>query len=120
MSYLGMLNVYVAWDPSANANRVALSAWNEGTSVAATNWAVIRTDHRVRVDILEADQFDHADTEAIALAIEEYLADDSVTVIQLDGPALTAAVPLDGLGPAMKHLGNLARSRGKRFEVRPI
>lgn len=88
--------------------------------MVATAWNLIRTDHRVRVDIMEAARFEHADTEAIEVALEEYLADDSVTVIQLDGPALAAAVPLDGLGPAMKHLGNLARNRGKRFEVRPI
>jgi len=69
---------------------------------------------------MEASLFAHADTEAIAVALEEYLADDAVTVIQLDGPALEAAEPLDGLGPAMKHLGNLARSRGKHFDVGPI
>ena len=87
---------------------------------AATAWNVTRTDHRVRIDITEATRFEHADTEAIAVALEEYLADESVRVIQLGGPALLAAESLDGLGPAMRYLGNLARSRGKRFEVRPI
>jgi hypothetical protein len=88
--------------------------------MAATAWTVIRTDHRVCIDIMEADRFEHADTEAIEVALEEYLTDESVTVIQLDGPALAMAELMDGLGPAIKHLGNLARSRGKRFEVRPI
>lgn len=88
--------------------------------MVATAWTVTRTDHRVRVDIMEASLFEHADTEAIAVALEEYLANDAVTVIQLDGPALKAAEPLDGLGPAMKRLGNLARSRGKQFDVGPI
>ena len=69
---------------------------------------------------MEASRFEHADSEAIAVALEEYLDDDAVTVIQLDGPALKVAVPIDGLGPAMKHLGNLARSRGKQFDVGPI
>ncbi len=86
----------------------------------ATAWTVTRTAHRVRVDVMEASLFGHADTDAIAVALEEYLADDAVTVIQLDGPALKMAEPLDGLGPAMKRLGNLARSRGKQFDVGPI
>lgn len=94
---------------------------NEGpTTMVATAWTVTRTAHRVRVDVMEAFLFGHADTEAIAGALEEYLADDAVTVIQLDGPALKAAEPVDGLGPAMKRLGNLARSRGKQFDVGPI
>lgn len=88
--------------------------------MAATAWTVTRTDHRVRVDVMEASLFGHADSEAIAVALEEYLADDAVTVVQLDGPALKMAEPIDGLGPAMKHLGNLARSRGKQFDVGPI
>jgi hypothetical protein len=41
-------------------------------------------------------------------------------VIQFDGPVLMEEGPPDGLGAAMRHLGNLARSRGKRFDVGPI
>ena len=65
---------------------------------------------------LEASDFKHADTEAIAVALEEYLADDSVAVLQIDGPAILNAAALDGLGPAIKYIGNLARSRGKRSD----
>jgi hypothetical protein len=85
-----------------------------------TTWTVTRTGNRVRVNIMEADDFKHADTEAISVAIEGYLADDSVEVLHLNGPALMNGEPLNGLGPAMKHLGNLARSRGKAFDVGPI
>jgi hypothetical protein len=95
--------------------------------MVATAWTVTRTQHRVRVDIMEASRFEDADTEAIAVALEEYLDDDTVTVIQLDGPALRVAVLMDGLGPAIKHLGNrpaagasnstLARSSAKPASV---
>lgn len=57
--------------------------------------------------------------QAFAHALEEYLSDDEIKVIQFDGPVLMEQGPPDGLGPALRHLGDLARSRGKRFEVGP-
>lgn len=88
--------------------------------MASAAWTVARTGDQVRIDLTEADEFGHEDTEAIEAALEDYLADDGVKVVKLGGPVLMKEGPPDGLGPAMKHLGNLARSRGKRFEVGPI
>ena len=83
-------------------------------------WTITRSGDRVRIDLTDPAGFTHADTEAIAVALEEYLAEDEVAVIQIDGPVLMEEGPPDGLGAAMRHLGNLARIRGKRFDVGPI
>ncbi len=88
--------------------------------MTATAWTVTRSGDRVRIDLTKAVGFTHADTEAIAVALEEYLSNDEVAVIQFDGPVLMEEGPPDGLGAAMRYLGNLARSRGKRFDVGPI
>jgi hypothetical protein len=88
--------------------------------VGSTTWTVTRNDDRVRIDVTEADGFAETDTEAIAEALEEYLSDDEIKVIRVDGPVLMKQEPPDGLGPVLRNLGNLARSRGKRFEVGPI
>jgi hypothetical protein len=53
-------------------------------------------------------------------ALEEYLSDDEVKVIHFGGPVLMVQQPPEGLGPALRQLGDLARSRGKRFDVGPI
>lgn len=81
---------------------------------------VTRKDDRVRIDVTEAAGFAETDTEAIAQALEEYLSDDEVKVIHFDGPVLMERGPPDRLGSALRHLGDLARSRGKRFHVGPI
>jgi hypothetical protein len=88
--------------------------------MASSTWTVKRTGERVRIDVSEADGFTETDTKAIADALEDYLFDDSVTVIQFDGPVLMEQGPPNGLGDALRHLGNLARKRGKRFDVGPI
>jgi hypothetical protein len=85
----------------------------------ATTWTVTRSGDRVRIDITKAFGYTHADTEAIAAALEEYLSDDGVSVIKFGG-ALLEAIPADGLGESLRYLGNLARSRGKGFDVGPI
>jgi hypothetical protein len=85
----------------------------------ATTWTVTRSGDRVRIDITKAFGFEHADTEAIAAALEKYLSDDGVAVIKFGG-SLLEAEPADGLGAAIRRLGDLARSRGKRFDVGPI
>jgi hypothetical protein len=36
------------------------------------------------------------------------------------GGALLEAIPANGLGESLRYLGNLARSRGKGFDVGPI
>jgi hypothetical protein len=43
-----------------------------------------------------------------------------VRVIQLGGPVLLRDGPPDGLSGAIRSLGELARRRGKRFDVGPI
>jgi hypothetical protein len=85
-----------------------------------TTWTVTRNGERVRIDITEAGGFTETDTQAIAEALEGYLSDDEIKVVQIDGPVLMQEGPPDGLGAALRHLGDLARSRGKRFEVGPI
>jgi hypothetical protein len=88
--------------------------------MGSTTWTVKRTGDRVRVDVSDAVGFAETDTKAIAEALEEYLSDDGVKVVQIDGPVLMQQGPPDGLGAALLHLGNLARNRGKRFHVGPI
>jgi hypothetical protein len=88
--------------------------------VEAARWTVTRRGDRVRIDLIEADAFSSADTDAIASALEGYLADDEVRVIQLGGPVLLRDGPPDGLSGAIRSLGELARRRGKRFDVGPI
>jgi hypothetical protein len=86
----------------------------------ATRWTVTRTGERVQIDVLDAAGFGETDTKAISDALVDYLSDDDVRVIRLNGPVLMDEGPPDGLGQAMRHLGNLARSNGKRFDVGPI
>jgi hypothetical protein len=86
----------------------------------ATRWTVTRTGERVRIDVIDAAGFGETDTKAISDALVDYLVDDEVRVIHLNGPVLMEEGPPDGLGDAMRHLGNLARKSGKRFDVGPI
>lgn len=86
----------------------------------ATRWTVTRTGDRVRIDVIDAGGFGETDTKAISDALMDYLVDDEVRVIHLDGPVLMEEGPPNGLGDAMRQLGNLARDNGKRFEVGPI
>jgi hypothetical protein len=88
--------------------------------VGETTWTVTRSGDRVRINVMEAEGFAEIDTEAIAQALEEYLSDDEVKVIHFNGPVLMEEGPPDGLGRALRDLGDLARSRGKRFHVGPI
>lgn len=85
-----------------------------------TTWTVTRSGDRVRIDMMEAEGFAEIDTDAIAEALEEYLSDDEVKVIHFNGPVLMEEGPPDGLGRALRDLGELARSRGKRLDVGPI
>lgn len=86
----------------------------------AITWILTQTGDCVRVDLRKADSFTHDDTEAIAVALERYLTNDAVAAIKLDGPVLMNDRPRDGLVQAIRHIGNLARARGKRFEVGQI
>jgi hypothetical protein len=88
--------------------------------VAETTWTLTRNGERVRVDLHNAFGITAADTIAISKALEEYLSDDEITVVQVDGPVLMESEMPPGLGSAMRELGDLARSRGKRFDVGPI
>lgn len=83
-------------------------------------WILTRIDDTVRIDLRKANGFTHGDSEAIAVAMEEYLTDDAVAAIKLDGPVLMHDGPPDGLVQAVRHIGDLARARGKRFEVGQI
>lgn len=86
----------------------------------AITWILTRIDDTVQIDLTKADGFTHDDTEAIAVAMEAYLTDDAVTTIKLDGPVLMHEGPRDGLVQAIRHVGSLARARGKRFDVGQI
>lgn len=86
----------------------------------AITWVLTRIDDTVRIDLTKANGFTDDDTEAIALAMEAYLADDAVTAIKLDGSVLMHDGPPDGLVQAIRDIGDLARARGKRFDVGPI
>jgi hypothetical protein len=88
--------------------------------VARTTWTVTRKGDRVRVDLHDAFGITATDTTAISEALEEYLSDDEIAVVQVDGPVLMESEMPPGLGSAMRELGDLARSRGKRFDVGPI
>jgi len=88
--------------------------------VAETTWTLTRTGERVRVDLHNAFEITATDTTAISEALEEYLSDEEITVVQVDGPVLMESEMPPGLWSAMRKLGELARSRGKRFDVGPI
>lgn len=83
-----------------------------------TTWTVTRSGDRVRINVMEAEGFAEIDTEAIAQALEEYLSDDEVKVIHFNGPVLMEQGPLDGLGRALRDLGDLARSRWQTLRRR--
>jgi hypothetical protein len=74
---------------------------------------------RVRVDLHDAFRITATDTVAISEALEEYLSDDEITVVQVGGPVLMESEMPPGLDSAMRELGDLARSRGKRFDGSP-
>jgi ribosome maturation factor RimP len=88
--------------------------------VGVTTWTVIRKGERVRVDLQNASGITATDTTAISEALEEYLSDDEITVVQVDGPVLMESEMPPGLSSAMRALGDIARNRGKRFDVGPI
>jgi hypothetical protein len=88
--------------------------------VSVTTWTVKRSGERARVDLQKASGITATDTAAISQALEIYLSDDEITIIQVGGPVLLKREMPPGLGSAMRELGNLARSRGKRFDVGPI
>ena len=91
-----------------------------GTSVMAITWILTRTGDTVRIHLTKAAGFTHDDSEAIAVTLEAYLTDEAVGSIKLDGPLLMNEGPRDGLVQAIRYIGNLARSRGKRFDVGQI
>ena len=86
----------------------------------AFTWILTRTGDTVRVYLTKAEGFTHDDTEAIAVAMEAHLTDEAVAAIKLDGTPLMNEGPRDGLVKAIRHIGNLARARGKRFDVGQI
>lgn len=88
--------------------------------MSSTTWTVKRTGERARVDLQNASGITATDTAAISEALEIYLADEEITVIQVGGPVLMEREMPPGLGSAMRELGDLARGRGKRFDVGPI
>jgi hypothetical protein len=102
-------------------NRATDATWlkNRGAEVA-TRWTVTRTGNRVRIDVTNAAGFGETDTKAISNALMDYLVDDEVRVIHLNGPVLMEEGSPDGLGDALRRLGNLARDNEKRLEVGPI
>ena len=83
-------------------------------------WILTRTRDCVLIDLTKADGFTHGDGEAIGVSLEACLTDDAVAAIKLDGPVLMNEGPRDGLVQAIRYIGNLARSRGKRFDVGQI
>ena len=86
----------------------------------ATTWTVKRSGERARVDLQKANGITATDTAAISEALEIYLSNDEIKIIQVGGPVLMERKMPPGLGSAMRELGDLARSRGKRFDVGPI
>jgi hypothetical protein len=51
----------------------------------------------VRVDLHDAFEITATDTTAISEALEEYLSDDEITVVQVDGPVLMESEMPPGL-----------------------
>ena len=88
--------------------------------VAETTWTLTRNGERVRVDLQNAFGITATDTASISQALEEYLSDEEITVVHVDGPVLMESEMPPGLWSAMRELGDLARGRGKRFDVGPI
>jgi len=52
--------------------------------------------------------------------VKEYLGEDDVTAIRFDGPVLLGRDIPDGLTSMIRHLDDLARTRGVAFQVGPI
>ena len=53
-------------------------------------------------------------------ATEGLLIDDGVTVVQLDGPAVSVGRPSRGLADATRALEQLAEQHGKQLIIGPI
>ena len=62
-----------------------------------TTWTLTRTGERVRVDLHDAFEITATDTTPISEAFEEYLSDDEITVVQVDGPVLMESEMPPGL-----------------------
>jgi hypothetical protein len=83
-------------------------------------WDVTRTGNTVRINVNDPSSISEADRDAIVAATEEFLVDDGVSLLQLDGPAVGGGRPSRGLAEATRALERLAEQHGKQLIVGPI
>lgn len=83
-------------------------------------WDVTRTGNTVRINVNHPSSISDADTDAMVAATEGLLIDDGVTVVQLDGSAVSGGRPSRGLADATRALERLAELHGKQLVIGPI
>ena len=82
-------------------------------------WNVRKIEGTVRVDVHSEDDLTETDTEAMCTATEQFLGDEAINTVQVDGPALQGRAP-KGMGNALRGLDRLTRRYGVRLLVGPI
>ena len=88
--------------------------------MASSPWTVTRHDGEVRVDLTDATSLDQVVHQAIVRAVEDFIAEDGITTVRLDGSALYAAPASDGFATLAADLDVLVEGQGLRFHVGPL
>lgn len=84
------------------------------------SWTLTRHDHELRVDLLEMEPLSQVENRAVVDALKKQLAEDGVTTVRLDGPAVNTNPVPHGFSRLATTLAILAEAEGLRFHVGPL
>lgn len=83
-------------------------------------WTLTRHEDELRIDLLDMEPLSQVENQAIVDALKEQLAEDGVSTVRLDGPAVNTQPVPKGFGRLTTTLATLAEAEGVRFHVGPL
>lgn len=75
-------------------------------------WTLTRHDDELRIDLIQTEPLSQVENRAVIDALKKQLADDGVTTVRLDGPAVNTHPVPQGFGGLADNLGYSRRGRG--------
>lgn len=88
--------------------------------MASAPWTLTRHDDELRIDLIQMEPMTQAEDRAVVDALKKQLADDGLTTVRLDGPAVNTHPVPEGFGRLATILASLAEAEGLRFHVGPL
>jgi hypothetical protein len=88
--------------------------------MASAPWTLTRHEDELRIDLIETEPMSQGENRAVVDALKKQLAEDGVTTVRLDGPALNRNPVPQGFSGLATTLATLAEAEGLRFHVGPL